>query len=187
VYIHYMSRKNKTIRRKKRKRVLKKTTRKLKGGVIEICPICQEDLKRQIFRCPNNHQFHNHCIVNWCKKNRPCTCPLCRDPINMPANILMPAPRDNPHSALTDNGLIRWSRVPNIEGNDLYYDFKPTSEELDSWGIKMPYDWWIKNGLPLGWYEWNDKDPNNVNESKMVYTEEFYNDNDRDYKPEWIT
>jgi hypothetical protein len=51
----------------------------------------------------------------------------------------------------------------------------------------MPYDWWIKNGLPLGWYEWNDKDPNNVNESKMVYTEEFYNDNDRDYKPEWIT
>lgn len=185
-----MSRKNKTIRRKKRKHVVKKTTRKLKGGVVEICPICQEDLKRQIFRCPKNHKFHNRCIVNWCKENRPCTCPVCRIPINITANILMPVTtRYNQNSALTDNGLIRWSRVPNSEDDTYAYDFKPTSEELNEWGIQMPYDWWIENGLPLGWYKWNDMDrytDKNYNRHKQVYSKAHYEDNPDD-KPGWMT
>jgi Ring finger domain len=47
-----------------------------------VCPICHEDVidenENKKLKC--GHEFHDKCILEWCKKNL--TCPMCRDVIN---------------------------------------------------------------------------------------------------------
>lgn len=47
-----------------------------------VCPICYEDVidgnENKKLKC--GHEFHNKCILEWCKNNL--TCPMCRDDID---------------------------------------------------------------------------------------------------------
>ena len=82
--------------RKKRRKTKRKTKRKKRGGtwVGEVCPICQEKMKRsgatpivQTTGCVGDdginrpHTFHLNCINEWLNRGN-ITCPMCRHVIN---------------------------------------------------------------------------------------------------------
>ena len=67
----------KNINRRKDKKSRRRIT--LLGGndESEICSICHEKLKEDIFTTQCNHGFHTACIKSWCSRNAECRCPLC--------------------------------------------------------------------------------------------------------------
>ncbi len=91
------SKKNK-IHKKTTRRKYKKISRKRFFGGEEQdkdCPICQEPLEKgEIFETdckPISHKFHLQCIQQWCNtccKNKICSCPTCRAPIQLTSNVL---------------------------------------------------------------------------------------------------
>jgi hypothetical protein len=253
--IYYMSKQSKTIRRTKRKRVLKKTRRKQKGGgkttsvkqekekiparkkrtpakqekkpsvskqqeeeeeTDDVCAICLEDLEPEdnIISCVNEHKFHDTCIRPWCSGRRPCPCPICRgvvvDATSVQHDIYAPVPVGqvitgqgyprglqftllppsfgNSQSAISPDRLRRWPP-----------DYRPTTDEIRDWGIRMPLNWWTEpgvNNLPVGWYEDGDRpitlidgvqtrDPAFRGSSTTVYEEDAYKEDLAD-APSWI-
>jgi hypothetical protein len=87
--------------RKKRRKTKRKTKRKKRGGtwVGEVCPICQEKMKRsgatpivQTTGCVGDdginrpHTFHLNCINEWLNRGN-ITCPMCRHVINSPDDL----------------------------------------------------------------------------------------------------
>ena len=98
-------RRRKTRRRKtRRKKRRKKKTRKKRGGtwVGEVCPICQEKMKRsgatpivQTTGCVGDdginrpHTFHLNCINGWLNRGN-ITCPMCRHVINSDLRTVYP-------------------------------------------------------------------------------------------------
>jgi hypothetical protein len=185
----------------------------------DLCPICFEELSGKTISCSGEHKFHEECIIPWCLGRRPCRCPVCKkdvvidsdvtfqqdiykpregEPVTIGEGIpkgleftLLPPSFENKYSAISPDGLRRWP--PN---------YRPTTDEIRKWKIKMPLKWWTEpgqNNLPLGWYEegitprttvinglrYYVDDPYYRPNTGVVYTEDAYEDDMAD-PPSWM-
>jgi hypothetical protein len=160
------------------------------------CPICSEKLEvsDNIMSCSGQiaHNFHEECILPWCMGRRPCRCPVCKEevvtyfddaskqdiykprkgePVTIGEGIpkgleftLLPPSFENEYSAISPDSLRRWP--PN---------YRPTTDEIRKWEIKMPLKWWTgENNLPLGWYEEGYGPPIRVIDGRRYYVDDPY-------------
>uniref|UniRef100_A0A6C0F398 RING-type domain-containing protein n=1 Tax=viral metagenome TaxID=1070528 RepID=A0A6C0F398_9ZZZZ len=187
-----------------------------------LCAICFEELSENIMSCSGQtaHNFHEECILPWCMGRRPCRCPICKEevvtyfddaykqdiykpregePVTIGQGIpnrleftLLPPSFENKYSAISPDSLRRWP--PN---------YRPTTDEIREWDIKMPWKWWTEpgqNNLPLGWYEqgygpktividgrrYYVDDPEYRPNTGVVYEERAYEDEYGADAPSWM-
>lgn len=54
------------------------------SSLEKICPICQKTIVSGHIKTPCGHDFHKHCLIQWCKvqeKKETIGCPICRENI----------------------------------------------------------------------------------------------------------
>ena len=63
------------------------------SSLEKICPICQKTIVSGHIKTPCGHDFHKHCLIQWCKvqeKKETIGCPICRKNIKSTCLKIIP-------------------------------------------------------------------------------------------------
>ena len=80
---------------KEKKRCTNGTRKNKKTGKCEdilkdTCSICLDNLGVKKVTTPCKHQFHEQCLIGWCKQSDKSSCPICRQSIVQTCKMIMP-------------------------------------------------------------------------------------------------
>mgnify|MGYP006076622709 CR=1 FL=1 len=113
---------------KEKKRCTNGTRKNKKTGKCEdilkdTCSICLENLGVKKVTTPCKHQFHEQCLIGWCKQSDNASCPICRQSIVQTCKEIMPFNSNEIFRYIPDWGYMTSLQIEQAEAIMKHKDF----------------------------------------------------------------